>query len=282
MAGNIAELFARHRATPRAVLYRHATDDGWRDVTVAELETDVARWQAAFRREGLVAGDRIALAARNGPSWVAIDLAALGLALVVVPLYVDDNPDNLAWCVANAEAKLAIVENVAALRGSAQGRPGGHASAPHRRAPRGGSHCERRRRGGRRRIPGGSDRSGRGRAVARTDARDHLLHVGDRGPAQRRDAVAWQHPRQRRGLPRDGDGAPVRSLSVDPAALAHVRAHRRLLLAAVHRCDGRVCARCGPARRRLPAAGADRRLRRAAHLRTLRRAHRALARGFSA
>jgi long-chain acyl-CoA synthetase len=126
MAGNIAELFARHLAQPLAVLYRHATDAGWRDVTVAELATHAGRWQAALRREGLVAGDRVALAARNGPAWVAIDLAALGLGLVVVPLYVDDNPDNLAWCVANAEAKLAIVENVrlsSALRESAPGRP---------------------------------------------------------------------------------------------------------------------------------------------------------------
>ncbi len=112
MAGNLAELFSRHLARPDTVLYRHATDAGWRDVTVGELATDVARWQAAFRREGLAPGDRIALAARNGPAWVAVDLAALGLALVVVPLYVDDNPENLAWCVANAEARLAIVENV--------------------------------------------------------------------------------------------------------------------------------------------------------------------------
>src|SRR5512143_3559203 len=112
MAGNLAELFSRHLTQPNAVLYRHATDAGWRDVTVGEMAAEIARWQAAFRREGLDAGDRIALAARNGPAWVAIDLAALGLALVVVPLYVDDNPESLAWCIANAEAKLAVVENV--------------------------------------------------------------------------------------------------------------------------------------------------------------------------
>ncbi len=129
-AGNIAELFARHRAQPHAVLYRHATDAGWRDVTVAELATDIGRWQAAFRRQGLVAGDRVALAARNGPAWVAIDLAALGLALVVVPLYVDDNPDNFAWCVANAEARLAIVENVRLSAGLRRSAPG--TAAPER------------------------------------------------------------------------------------------------------------------------------------------------------
>ena len=54
----------------------------------------IGRWQAAFRREGLEPGERIALCARNGVNWVAIDQAALGLGLVVVPLYVDDNPDT--------------------------------------------------------------------------------------------------------------------------------------------------------------------------------------------
>ena len=44
-------------------------------------------------------------------TWVAIDLAALGMQLVVVPLYVDDNPDNVAWCAVNAQARLLIVEN---------------------------------------------------------------------------------------------------------------------------------------------------------------------------
>jgi long-chain acyl-CoA synthetase len=44
-------------------------------------------------------------------TWVAIDLAALGLGLVVVPLYVDDNVESMAWCAGHAEARLLIVDN---------------------------------------------------------------------------------------------------------------------------------------------------------------------------
>jgi len=109
MAGNVAHLFASHRAQPSRVLYRHWRDDAWSDVTAREIEAEVARWQAAFRREGLVRGDRVALCLRNGVAWVAIDLAALGLGLVVVPLYVDDNAESIAWCVAHAEAGLLVV-----------------------------------------------------------------------------------------------------------------------------------------------------------------------------
>ena len=111
MAGNIADWFGQHLARPDAVLYRHHGDDGWRDVTVGELAARIGRWQAAFHGSGLTEGDRIALCARNGIEWVAIDLAALALGLVIVPLYVDDNPENVAWCVGNADARLVIVEN---------------------------------------------------------------------------------------------------------------------------------------------------------------------------
>ena len=114
---NIADLFARQLASPGTVLYRHCPGADWQDVTAADLAPEIARWQAAFRRRGLAAGDRVVLCARNGPSWVADDLAALGQALVVVPLYVDDNPENVAWCAANAEAKLIIVESARLAHG---------------------------------------------------------------------------------------------------------------------------------------------------------------------
>jgi long-chain acyl-CoA synthetase len=108
---NIAQLFLQHLAHPERVLYRHCVGETWTDVPVAGLAAEIARWQAAFRRERFAPGDRIALCARNGVQWVAVDLAALGLGLVVVPLYVDDNPDNVAWCVGNAQARLLVVEN---------------------------------------------------------------------------------------------------------------------------------------------------------------------------
>jgi long-chain acyl-CoA synthetase len=111
MAGNIAKLFAAHLTQPDRVLYRHYADDEWCDVTVREVETRVRRWQAAFRRDAMIPGDRVAVCVRNSVNWIAIDLAALGMGLVVVPLYVDDNAENIAWCVANAQARLLVVEN---------------------------------------------------------------------------------------------------------------------------------------------------------------------------
>ena len=108
---NIAHYFRQHLATPSAVLYRHFAGNAWRDVTVGEIATLIGRWQAALVSLGLAPGERVALCLRNGVDWVAVDLAALGLGLVVVPLYVDDNPDNIAWCAGNAEARALLVES---------------------------------------------------------------------------------------------------------------------------------------------------------------------------
>ena len=110
MNANLAALLARWLDAPGRALYRHWTGEQWQDVSAGEVASRAAQWQAAFRREGLTAGDRVALCVRNGVQWVAIDQAALGLGLVVVPLYVDDNPDNIAWCVAHAEARLLVVD----------------------------------------------------------------------------------------------------------------------------------------------------------------------------
>jgi long-chain acyl-CoA synthetase len=117
MAANIADFFTGHLARPGTILYREATGNGWRDLTAGMLASEIARWQAAFRRDGLVAGERVALCARNGTAWVAADLAALGMGLVVVPLYVEDNAENVAWCVEDADARIVIVENLRLAHG---------------------------------------------------------------------------------------------------------------------------------------------------------------------
>jgi long-chain acyl-CoA synthetase len=117
---NIAEYFRQHLAAPDTVLYRQFIGEIWRDIPAREIGALVGRWQAALGAIGLAPGDRIAVCLRNGIDWVALDLAALGLGLVIVPLYVDDNPDNVAWCAANAEARILVVETTRAARALAQ------------------------------------------------------------------------------------------------------------------------------------------------------------------
>lgn len=108
---NLAGLLKAQLATPERILYRQFVEGGWRDVSAREIAAYAARWQAFLRAEGLAQGDRVALCLKNGIHWVAADQGALGLGLVVVPLYVDDNPENVTWCLENSGARLLVVES---------------------------------------------------------------------------------------------------------------------------------------------------------------------------
>jgi long-chain acyl-CoA synthetase len=108
---NIAALLGAHLATPERILYRQFAEGSWRDVSAREIAAYAARWQVFMRAEGLAPGDRVALCLKNGIHWVAADQAALGLGLVVVPLYADDNPENVAWCLENSGARLLVAES---------------------------------------------------------------------------------------------------------------------------------------------------------------------------
>jgi long-chain acyl-CoA synthetase len=112
-AGTLDGLFrARVAATPDKVAYRQfdAAKEAWVAKTWREMATEVRRWQAALAREDLAPGDRVAVMLKNCIEWVVFDQAALGLGLVTVPLYLDDRPDNAAYIIDHAEAKLLLVE----------------------------------------------------------------------------------------------------------------------------------------------------------------------------
>ena len=104
-------LLERVRATPDAPAYRQFDGKRWNDLSWAQVGQEVARWRAAFTREGLKPGDRVALCLHNRVEWVLFDQAALALGLVTVPLYFDDRPDNMAWCLNDSGARLLLIED---------------------------------------------------------------------------------------------------------------------------------------------------------------------------
>lgn len=109
----------RARRTPDSVAYRHFNEQhgNWRDYTWGQIDHQVARWQLAMEREGLQPGDRVAVMLRNSPEWVIFDQAALGLGLVVVPLYTQDRPENVAYILQNAGCKLLLFEDLGQWQG---------------------------------------------------------------------------------------------------------------------------------------------------------------------
>jgi len=102
----------RAKRTPDTIAYRYYDNrqDAWLALTWTQMLAQVARWQAALLRENLAAGDRVALMLRNCPQWVMFEQAAMSLGLVAVPLYTVDRPDNAAYIINNAEAKVLLFE----------------------------------------------------------------------------------------------------------------------------------------------------------------------------
>lgn len=119
---------SRTLRTPDAVAYRYydKNDGEWRDSTWQEMAHEVARWQKGLAALNLDPGDRVALSLKNCREWVMFEQAALGLGLIVVPLYIDDRPDNVAFIVDDAAIKLLLLEDVRRwkqLAPALQGRP---------------------------------------------------------------------------------------------------------------------------------------------------------------
>ena len=112
-AGTLDGLFReRVRRTPELVGYTAYNEQhgNWRDYTWAQMDRQIARWQTALEKDGLKPGDRVAVMLRNSPEWVIFDQAALGLGLVVVPLYTQDRPDNAAYILNNAACKVLLID----------------------------------------------------------------------------------------------------------------------------------------------------------------------------
>ena len=112
-AGTLDGLFReRVKRTPDNVAYKAYNEQhgNWRDYTWAQIDRQIARWQAALEKDGLQPGDRVAVMLRNSPEWVIFDQAALGLGLVVVPLYTQDRADNVAYIINNSGCKALLID----------------------------------------------------------------------------------------------------------------------------------------------------------------------------
>lgn len=112
-AGHVVRSFPRtRRRIAGRSRYRQFDEscDGWTAFTWARVAAEVERWRRALVKEGLAPGDRVAVMLKNCVEWVIFDQAALSLGLVTVPLYLDDRPDNAAYILDHADARLLLVE----------------------------------------------------------------------------------------------------------------------------------------------------------------------------
>ncbi len=86
-----------------------AETDTWQQSSWGEMGEEVARWQAALYKEPLQRGDKIAVMLANSRAWVCCEQAAMGMGLVLVPLYTNDRAENVAFILQDAGIKLLVI-----------------------------------------------------------------------------------------------------------------------------------------------------------------------------
>ncbi|MDH5395030.1 MAG: AMP-dependent synthetase/ligase [Gammaproteobacteria bacterium] len=113
-AGTLDRLFRiRCLTSPDRLAYRYFDRETktWPEVTWKDMADLTSRWQQGLQQENLAKGDRVAVQLKNSIEWVAFEQAALGLGLVIVPLYVDDRPDNVAYIIHDAGIKTLLIND---------------------------------------------------------------------------------------------------------------------------------------------------------------------------
>jgi long-chain acyl-CoA synthetase len=110
----LPELFqSQARLAPQREAYRQLdlATRAWRSYSWSDMQSLVARWGAALAGERLAAGARIGLLVPNGIEHVCLDQAAMAAGHVGVPLHLIDNPESLAYILADSGIALLLVES---------------------------------------------------------------------------------------------------------------------------------------------------------------------------
>src|SRR5271166_2090685 len=121
--GTLDALFEwRVARTPTRDAYRHFDETGatWIGTSWRTLSLRVARFKAALAGMRMRPGARIAILLPNGIDAVCIDLAALSLGFVPVPMHALDNPASIAYILNDSGASLLLAASAAQWRAIAE------------------------------------------------------------------------------------------------------------------------------------------------------------------
>ena len=97
------------------VALRQRTPEGWHEISWNHWNEGASEVCMGLRSLGLEDGDRISLIGKNCIEWVTADQGILSARGVVVPIYVTNPADDVAYIVGNSESKFIILENAGQL-----------------------------------------------------------------------------------------------------------------------------------------------------------------------
>jgi long-chain acyl-CoA synthetase len=109
---NLARILEQQarRYDTRAFL-RSKSNQSWRDHSWMSVADRAARFRAGLHSMGIRAGDRVAIFCDNSPEWVIIDMAALGLGAIVVPLYTTGSAEETHHVLTDSGARILALDS---------------------------------------------------------------------------------------------------------------------------------------------------------------------------
>jgi len=108
---SLSELFlerVQRSSDQLAYQYYSKANACWEKITWQQLFEQLCQWRAALIHEQLTPEDRVAIMLPNSVFWVIFEQAALSLGLIVVPLYSNDRPENIAYILKDTDSKILI------------------------------------------------------------------------------------------------------------------------------------------------------------------------------
>ena len=109
----ILEQQARQYAS--RVFLRQKSHLHWLDHSWQSVADRAARLRAGLQSMGIKRGDRVAILCDNSPEWVIVDMAALGLGAIVVPLYTTGGAEETRHVLTDSGARLLALDSVQRL-----------------------------------------------------------------------------------------------------------------------------------------------------------------------
>ena len=111
---NVVSLF-RRRVTqnPDQTVIEQKTMLGeqWRKVSAGEFWDEVCSVSRGLLGIGLKPGDRLALHGPTSYEWTLIDMAALAIGIITVPIYETDSAAQIEWILKDSDIRYAIASN---------------------------------------------------------------------------------------------------------------------------------------------------------------------------
>lgn len=92
------------------IMARRREVGGWGAVTASQLLREVDECARGLIGLGLRTGDRLAIMSVTRPEWTILDIAALSIGVVLVPIYESDSLKQIEWITTKTKPVIAICD----------------------------------------------------------------------------------------------------------------------------------------------------------------------------